>query len=78
LLARLIARNRPKVATTQAMAARMRQSIAEKDNELEAITTQQTQLVQQGDALVSTHAGLDTQITDTSTKLQKQQDINSK
>ncbi|MEB2478213.1 hypothetical protein QMM96_22545 [Citrobacter freundii] len=78
MLARLIERNSPKFAKTQAMAARMRQSIAEKENELEAITTQQTQLVQQGDALVSTNAGLDTQITDTSTKLQKQQDINSK
>ncbi|HAU6297935.1 TPA: hypothetical protein JD836_14585 [Citrobacter freundii] len=78
MLARLIERNSPKFAKTQAMAARMRQSIAEKENALEAITTQQTQLVQQGDALVSTNAGLDTQITDTSTKLQKQQDINSK
>ncbi|HAT3959731.1 TPA: hypothetical protein I9Y37_001869 [Citrobacter freundii] len=78
MLARLIERNSPKFAKTQAMAARMRQSIAEKENALEAITAQQAQLVQQGDALVSTNAGLDAQITDTGAKLQKQQDINSK
>lgn len=78
MISKLIERNSPKFAKTQAQATRMRDAIAERQTALDALSTQQTQLVQQGDSLVTTLAQQDSDITAAQKKLQTQQDINAK
>lgn len=77
-LSKLIERNSPKFAKSQARAGQIRDLIASKQTALEQVTNQQNELVQQGDQLQTELAQQNTELTETQKQLQKQQDINSK
>lgn len=77
-IAKLIERNSPKFAKTQARAAQLRDSIATKQSQLEQVSQEQNELVDRGDSLVGTLAQQDSAIVTAQKKLQKQRDINQK